>query len=178
MYFHYSLSVNDFKDEMRIGLYDSKTKTLLDFEGLEDYSGSFAQIYWLSSEEFIMEAEGVLYFYSAEEPTKLVAKIGGSGNGAGEKKVTSFNYIKEDKTQKGRYAWLYSVDDTQEHGCLVFDGEGNVIENFTFGLYGGYIGSYSFHDGLIYFSYHGGERFNYAVDARPGKDHVLQANAW
>ena len=178
MYFHYSLSVNDFKDEMRIGLYDSKTKTLLDFEGLEDYSGSFAQIYWLSSEKFIMEADGVLYFYSAEEPTKLVAKIGGSGNGAGEKKVTSFNYIKEDKTQKGRYAWLYSVDDTQEHGCLVFDGEGNIIENFTFGLYGGYIGSYSFYDGLIYFSYHGGERFNYAVDARPGKDHVLQANAW
>ncbi|MBQ3531474.1 MAG: M56 family metallopeptidase [Oscillospiraceae bacterium] len=174
----YSLTNDNFRENMSIALYDLETKRLVQFEGLEDYSGWIYQCYWLDSDKFVFDTEGVLYLYNAEEPTKLVAKIGGSGNGAGEGKVTSFNYIKEDKTQKGRYAWLYSVDDTQEHGCLVFDGEGNVIENFTFGLYGGYIGSYSFHDGLIYFSYHGGERFNYAVDARPGKDHVLQANAW
>ncbi len=174
----YSLTNDNFRENMSIALYDLETKRLVRFEGLENYSGWIYQCYWLDSDKFVFDTEGVLYLYSAEEPTKLVAKIGGNGNGAGEGKVTSFNYIKEDKTQKGRYAWLYSVDDTQEHGCLVFDGEGNVIENFTFGLYGGYIGSYSFHDGLIYFSYHGGERFNYAVDARPGKDHVLQANAW
>ncbi len=174
----YSLTNDNFREDMSIALYDLETKRLVQFEGLEDYSGWIYQCYWLDSDKFVFDTEGVLYLYNAEEPTKLVAKIGGSGNGAGEGKVTSFNYIKEDKTQKGRYAWLYSVDDTQEHGCLVFDGEGSIIENFTFGLYGGYIGSYSFHDGLIYFSYHGGERFNYAVDARPGKDHVLQANAW
>ncbi|MBQ6877788.1 MAG: M56 family metallopeptidase [Oscillospiraceae bacterium] len=177
-YLYYSLTTKDFKSNMKIAAYDFETKTLVPFEGLEDYAGGFAQNYWLSSDKFIMEADGVLYFYNAENPTKLVAKIGGNGNGAYDGKVTAHAYIKEDKTHSGRYAWIYTVDDTQEHGCLIFDSEGNIIENFTFGLYGGYIGSYSFHDGLIYFSYHGSERINYAVDARPGKDHILQANAW
>ena len=176
--FHYSFSSDDVKTEMKIGFYDFETKNLVAFEGLEDYSGSFVQIYWLNSEKLVLEADGVLCIYDTEDLTKLVAKIGGYGNGVYDGKVVSFNYIQEDKTNPGRYAWIYTVDETQEHGCLVFDDEGNILENFTFGLSGGYIGSYSFHDGLIYFSYHGSERFNYAVDARPGKDHVLQANAW
>ncbi len=174
----YSLTDDNFREDMSIALYDLETKRLVHFEGLEDYSGWIYQSYWLDSDKFVFDRDGVLYFYNAENPTKLVAKIGGNGNGANDGKVVSSSYIKEDKTHSGRYAWLYTVEDTLEHGCLVFDGKGNIIENFTFGLYGGYIGSYSFHDGLIYFSYHGNERFNYAVDARPGKDHILQANAW
>lgn len=174
----YSFDENCAREDMRIALYDSEEKRLIHFEGLEDYSEWVAQFYWLDSENLVFEGEGVLYFYNAENPTKLIAKIGGNGNGVYDGKLTSFNYIKEDKTQRGRYAWLYNIDETQEHGCLIFDGEGNIIENFTLGLYGGYIGSYSFHDGLVYFSFYGSERYNYAVDARSGKDHVLQANAW
>ena len=174
----YSFTNDDFRENMSIALYDLETKRFVHFEGLEDYSGWIYQCYWLNSEIFVFDSDGVLYFYNAENPTKLVAKIGGKGNGAFDGDVTSMNYIKEDKTNNGRYVWLYTINDTQEHGCLVFDSEGNIIENFTLGLYGGYIGSYSFHDGLVYFSFHGSERYNYAVDARPGKDHVLQANAW
>ena len=76
---------------------------------------------------------------------------------------------------------LYQDLETGMFWMSTFDEE-KILSNFNLGLSAdGYFGSVNYHDGLVYFSYHyrnGGGRTNYAVDARPERDHTLQANAW
>ena len=116
---------------------------------------------------------------TAKSATVCVAKIDGEGT------AITYNFIREDKTIGGRYLWVYTSSESNEFRMCTFDKEGNVLSDFGLGLSAdGTIGSANYHNGLVYFSYHvyyDGRMIsteNYAVDARPDHEHILQANAW
>ena len=79
---------------------------------------------------------------------------------------------------------MYSDLEANEYGICTFDKEGNLLSSFSTGLPGdGTIGSCNFRDGIVYFSYYpspysSSRSTNYAVDARPEREHILQADAW
>ena len=174
-------------DASIIYYYDGDTKTLQHFEGISKSNDGFPQIYFIDSETIVIESSGVLRFYrcgEGEDVTKSFAEIGGSGKGLSDGETLSTNFIIEDKSIGGRYAWMYSDLEANEYGICTFDKEGNLLSSFSTGLPGdGTIGSCNFRDGLVYFSYYpspysSSRSTNYAVDARPEREHTLQADAW
>ena len=171
-------------NEDRMALYyyygDTKTVKKIENSGMgENYT--YPQRYFLDSETMIIETAGGISFYDVSAGADATVCI----NRIGSEETESYNFIKEDKTVKGRYIWVYKNTANNEFGMYTFDKEGNILSDFTLGLSAdGTIGSVSYHDGIAYFSYHqyyAGQRVyseNYAVDARPESDHVLQAGAW
>lgn len=182
LYFYVSENGGGHKEDIAVYYYYGDTKTLKKIEETDanrDYS--YPQLYFLDSETMIIENDRYINFYDVSagaDATVCTAKIGGEN-------FQSNNFIMEDKNISGRYLWVYKDVAENKYRMCTFDKEGNVLSDFSLELSAdGTIGSVSYHNGLAYFSYHvyyDGRVLsseNYAVDARPGKEHVLQENAW
>lgn len=183
LYLYVSENGGGHKEEIAIYYYYSDTKTVKKIEDSDaktDYS--YPQVMFLDSETMLIDNSRSLNFYDVSagaDATVCVAKIDGEGT------ARTYNFIREDKTIGGRYLWVYTSSESNEFRMCTFDKEGNVLSDFGLGLSAdGTIGSANYHNGLVYFSYHvyyDGRMIsteNYAVDARPDHEHILQANAW
>ena len=182
LYFYVSENGGGHKEKIAVYYYYGDTKTVKKIEETDanrDYS--YPQIFFLDSETMIIDNYTSINFYDVSagaDATICVAKIGGEN-------FQSNSFIMEDKTIGGRYLWVYKDTAENEYRMCTFDKEGNVLSDFGLGLSAeGTIGSANYHNGLVYFSYHvyyDGRILsseNYAVDARPDHEHILQANAW
>ncbi|MBQ2898573.1 MAG: M56 family metallopeptidase [Oscillospiraceae bacterium] len=183
LYFYVSENGGGHKEEIAVYYYFGDTKTLKKIEDSDaNTEYSYPQVWFLDSETMLIDTDASLNFYDVSagaDPTVCVKKIGGTDG------VKTYNFIREDKTVSGRYLWVYTSSETNEFRMCTFDKEGSVLSDFGLGLSAeGTIGSANYHDGLVYFSYHvyhNGRKLsseNYAVDARPDHDHILQADAW
>lgn len=171
------------KEEIAAYYYYGDTKTIKkieDSDANEQYS--YPRIWFLDSETMIIDNGLSINFYDVSagaDATVCVNKI--DAGALSKNQIRTEGFISEDKTVSGRYLMLYQDLETGMFWMSTFDEE-KILSNFNLGLSSdGYFGSVNYHDGLVYFSYHyrnGGGRTNYAVDARPERDHTLQADAW
>lgn len=176
------------REKMTVAYYDYETKTVDIYENcVAGENEVFPQVYFLDSNTLIISADGVISFYRTYAHsimTETFAEIGGNGKGLSEGEVSSISFISIDKTKGGRYMFIYKDEQTKEYSLCTFNAKGEILSDFSLGLDSeGTIGSASYKSGIAYFSYYpdyseSTKGYNYAVDARPGKNHELQANAW
>ena len=182
------IPLSDGIEDMTVAYYDYETRTIDIYENcVEGENGVFPQIYFLDSDTLVIAADGVLSFYRTYAHsimTESFAEIGGYGKGLSDGVVSSIQFMSIDKTKGGRYMFIYADDMTGEYNICTFDKNGKILSDFSLGLdTEGTIGSANYKSGIVYFSYYpdyseSTKDYNYAVDARPDKNHNLQANAW
>jgi len=168
--------------------YDLENKTLRILEGTDsgyfNPESGYSYTGFLDNDNFYISNQNTLYLYSldSEDVTKCRGIIGGNGKGLSEGSIKYWDYycFKVDGAKGGRAAMIYSNYDG-EYWIFTFDFDGNILSNFSLGLpTSSNILSYTYHNGLVYFSYGGNssEAEHYAVDTRPESKHTLQADAW
>lgn len=171
-------------DGMDIGaepfLYDLSTKRVTRFEYpmTDARSISFAH---LGGTAFgLLQPDYGVYLYdlASDTPTKPYAAVLGKDAG---KSMRDCTWLTESKTKPGTFATAYTDGTMRELRFMTFTKEGELLSDFGTGLSGlnSPLGGFSYHDGLIYFSYYSnGTYLHYAVDARADHDHILQKDAW
>ncbi len=159
--------------------YNSDTREAVPFDYMNERNEDGHAWYTIIGENRIMTfcSGSGMYFYDllSETPTEHYAKI--------DFKAKMLNWYTEDKSNSERFAASYCTGD--EYRFVVFDIDGNRLSDFGIGLpvtneYCADIQSFSYHGGIIYFTYRteDGEFIHYAVDARAESEHILQKDAW
>ena len=166
----------------RICYYHSQSQQLVPFEGGE---GSDFRLYPLEEPVLALQNEGCLYLYdvASDTPTSPFRVLGGQKAGGAldsEQQEWVIYYVITERQRPQNHAILYYKQEERELRVCTFTTRGEVLSDFSTSLEAeeGYLGSMTYSDGLVYFTYYpDGTGYNgehYCVDVRPGYDHTPQ----